>query len=71
MPGMSGLELLRWLRAHGDVVPAVMMSARGYDDLMRLHATREGVACLRKPFTWDELVDAVRDALDRHEPKVQ
>ena len=71
LPGMSGFELLRWLRAHGDVVPAVMMSARDYDDLMRVQATSEGVACLRKPFTWDELSDAVRGALDRHEPKVQ
>jgi CheY-like chemotaxis protein len=27
MPGMNGLELLRWLRAWGDPVPFVLMSA--------------------------------------------
>ena len=68
LPGMSGLELLRWLRAHGDGVPVVMMSGRDYDHLVR---TSEGMTCLRKPFTWDELSGAVRDALGRHQPKVQ
>jgi FixJ family two-component response regulator len=72
LPGMSGPELLENLRAHGDRVPIVMISARAYEEAVMARALQSGAAaCLRKPFAADELLRVVRDAVDPHEPKVQ
>jgi CheY-like chemotaxis protein len=64
MPIMSGAELLRVLKsdvAHRDI-PVVMMSAAGRDtvpeDLLPSIA-----AFLQKPFTYDELLTALRVTL--------
>jgi FixJ family two-component response regulator len=59
LPGMSGPELIEHLRAIGDRVPVVMISANAAGN------------CLRKPFTGEQLLDALRDAIRQHEPKVQ
>ena len=72
LPGMSGLELLERLRANVDPVPAVMISARGYDEFLVARALQGGAAaCLRKPFAGEELLSAVRNAIGRGNPKVQ
>lgn len=63
MPGMSGLELQRYLLAHGRRTPAVFISAHD-DRVARLEAAEAGaLAFLRKPFTADSMMAAVGSAL--------
>jgi CheY-like chemotaxis protein len=57
MPRMTGVELVGRLRARGDSVPVVLMSANhAGDDL-------PGVRFLAKPFDLDDVSAAVRRAL--------
>lgn len=64
MPGMSGIELHRHLVASDCNVPVVFMTAHGYDDQARSEASSDWtVAYLNKPFSDDELLDAVHAAL--------
>lgn len=64
MPGMSGIELHRHLTANDCRVPVVFMTAHGYDDQARSEAASDWtVAHLNKPFSDDELLDAVHAAL--------
>lgn len=63
MGGMNGLDLLRHLRAAGNVVPVVVLTAHGDADL-RDQALRGGaLAFLSKPFHADVLLDAVKTAM--------
>ena len=64
LPGMSGIELHRQLMARSCKVPAIFITAYGYDERTRSQ-THSGwtVACLTKPFSEDELFDAVQTAL--------
>ena len=64
LPGMSGIELHHQLMARSCNVPAVFVTAHGYDDHTRAQ-TRSAwtVACLTKPFSEDELFEAVQAAL--------
>ena len=60
MPEMTGIELLRRLKAtdeHRDI-PVLMMSAVADGGLSADDAALAG-GCLRKPFTLDELMDAL------------
>jgi FixJ family two-component response regulator len=64
MPGMSGIELHRHLLARGCKVPVVFMTAYGYDHPARSEASSGSTgAYLNKPFSDDELLDAVQAAL--------
>ena len=65
MPRLNGPALLRELRARGLDIPAVATSGFGtLDDVVALF--RLGIVdYLRKPFTRDEVLDAVRRALRR------
>ena len=55
MPGMTGLDLLEHLRAHGDRTPALMMTGRS-DPTLEPRAARIGVKLLHKPIPEDQLV---------------
>jgi FixJ family two-component response regulator len=63
MPGLGGLQVLRELAAMGCRVPVICMSAHwsdaGLDESMREGA----VACLRKPFSEEALLQAIGLAL--------
>ncbi len=64
LPGMSGFELHRRLLAGGIEVPVIFITAHGYDDRARSEAASDWtVARLTKPFSEDELLDAVHAAL--------
>ena len=64
MPGMSGIELHRHLVASNFKVPVVFMTAHGYDDQAKSEASSDWTAAyLNKPFSDDELLDAVHAAL--------
>ena len=64
LPGMSGTELLRQLNMHKYKVPVIFITAHGSDEQARSEAASDWtVAYLIKPFSGDELLDAVNAAL--------
>ncbi|UHC17586.1 response regulator transcription factor FixJ [Methylobacterium currus] len=65
MPGIDGIELLRRLKARGDVLPVIVMT--GHADVpLAVAAMREGaVDFIEKPFDDEVFLTAVRAALDR------
>ena len=64
LPGMSGTELLHDLLARNYEVPVIFITAHGSDDRARSDAASDWtVAYLIKPFSGDELLDAVSAAL--------
>ena len=63
LPGMSGPELQRELVRRGDAIPIVFITAQGDKSLRPRLVARGAVACLFKPFSDTELIDAMRAAL--------
>ncbi len=66
MPQMSGIELLTAMRSHPATmhIPAIMLTARGYD-LVEGEMERCGILrMLSKPFSPRELLAAVNDILE-------
>jgi len=71
LPGMTGIALHRHLLALDRKVPAIFITAHSSDDHARWDARSEWtVAYLTKPFSEDELLDAVHAAL-KWKPKTQ
>jgi FixJ family two-component response regulator len=69
LPGMSGIELHRHLLAQKSAIPVIFMTAHEFDDLERLKAASDGaVTYFAKPFSGDELLDAVNVALANGHP---
>ena len=65
LPGMSGIELLRHMKAHNDNVPVIFITAHKSDEGAMAEAASDWtVAYLIKPFSGDELLDAVNAALN-------
>lgn len=65
MPGLSGLELQRMLARAERQIPIVFISAHG-DIPMAVRAMKAGaVEFLPKPFRDQDLLEAIRQALDR------
>ena len=64
LPGMSGIELNRFLIASGCKAPVIFITAHATDDSAKADAcTDSTIAYLIKPFGEDELLDAVDAAL--------
>jgi FixJ family two-component response regulator len=65
LPGLSGLELQRRLARAQPPIPIIFISAHG-DIPMAVRAIKAGaVEFLPKPFRDEELLDAIRQALER------
>ena len=65
MPGLNGLELQKALPTKGDVVPIVFLTGHG-DIPMSVQAMKRGaVDFLTKPVNGDDLLQAVRAALEK------
>jgi FixJ family two-component response regulator len=63
LPGMSGFDLQHYLVARKYEVPVIFMTAHGYGDRARSEAGSDWtVAYLTKPFSEDELLDAIHSA---------
>jgi len=63
MPGMTGLELHQELIASGQGIATVIITAHP-EELAQSRARDAGITCyLTKPFTPDELLECVREAL--------
>jgi FixJ family two-component response regulator len=65
MPGMSGLELQRKLAEMAGTPPVIVVSAHLTERLEKQMLSAGAIACLRKPFTEETLLQAVRRALER------
>ncbi|MGD0209039.1 MAG: response regulator [Verrucomicrobiota bacterium] len=63
MPGMGGFELQRRLAAKNDRTPIIFITAHGDHDISAEALQRGAVAFLRKPFSQESLLDAVRSVL--------
>lgn len=63
MPGMSGLDLIRQLKAGGSTLPAIMVTGRPEPGLEAKAAAGGAVCLLRKPFETDSLIDCLEKAL--------
>jgi len=65
LPGLSGLDLQRELAHAGERVPIIFITGHG-DIPMSVRAMKAGAAeFLPKPFREQDLLDAIRQALDR------
>lgn len=68
LPGMSGIELQRRLRAKKSGMPIIFVTAHG-DACTRDRAMEEGAASfLNKPVRRQTLLDAIHAALERGQP---
>lgn len=66
MPGMTGLELVRELKARGIMLPVVVMTGHG-DIALAVEAMKAGVVdFIEKPFDDDHLIGSIRGALQAH-----
>jgi RNA polymerase sigma factor (sigma-70 family) len=65
MPGMSGLELQRYLKANGVQLPVIFLSGRA-DVPKAVRAVKEGaIDFIEKPFDYKRVVAVVQDCLKR------
>jgi FixJ family two-component response regulator len=63
LPGMSGPDLQRELIRRGSAIPIVFITAQGDASLRPRLVARGAVACLFKPFSDTELIEAMKAAL--------
>ena len=65
MPAMNGFELQSQLRARGNGVPFIFITAFSVDDA-RVRAIKAGATCfLAKPFAGEALINCLHAALQR------
>jgi FixJ family two-component response regulator len=65
MPGMSGLDLLKYVRTRGNDVPFIFITAF-LDESVRARALKVGAICfLAKPFAGPVLIGCIETALNR------
>ena len=65
MPGMSGVELQRKLAELPGSPPVIVVSAHLNERVEKQMLSAGAIACLRKPFTEETLLQAVHRALER------
>jgi DNA-binding response OmpR family regulator len=65
MPGLSGLELCQRLRQENAALPAIMLTARGYN-LEPADTSQNGIVCMiSKPFSPRHLLATVQEVLEK------
>ena len=66
MPGLDGMQLLRWVKEEGPNIPVIMISAHG-EIRDAVEAMKTGAYdYLVKPFDPDELLIRIRKAVENH-----
>ena len=69
MPGTSGIELQSWLRAQGNRVPFIFITAV-LEDRVRARALKDGAMCfLTKPVDQDHLIGSLARAIAQHDDR--
>ena len=68
LPGMDGFEVCRKLRADGDDVPVIFLTARDTPEDRLSGFTKGGDDYVTKPFSLEELIARVRAVLRRSRP---
>ena len=69
MPGMTGLDLVRKLKADAVACPVILMTGHG-DVALAVEAMKAGaIDFIEKPFEDEVLLHAIRDALDSQPAK--
>jgi len=63
LPGVSGLDTLRQLRARHVDLPAILVTSHP-NAILREAAARAGAPILEKPLLGEALIAAIRDALE-------
>jgi CheY-like chemotaxis protein len=71
MPKMDGLVLIDEVKKRYPHIPIVMMSAHTPSDWMDIALQKGADGYLRKPFTRQQLLDAVQQALSRFQARLQ
>jgi CheY-like chemotaxis protein len=71
MPGMSGYEMVRRLRQHTPALNALFISSNGVQSFAPTDDLLQKFNLLRKPFEPATLLEAVHDALKRHDKTQQ
>ncbi len=66
--GMSGFDLIDHLRASGQPIPTILITAHD-DPQVREQAKQSGAAYLRKPLDVPLLMKEIANALDREAPR--
>jgi len=64
LPGMDGLEMSQALRELRDDLPVLFMSGYSYEQYAGVTELPGAVGFIRKPFTVDEMLTALRSTLD-------
>jgi FixJ family two-component response regulator len=62
MPGLSGLELKRWLDNHASTVPVILITARSEPHILAQADASGAVCLLRKPFDAAMLLASLKKA---------
>jgi two-component system, LuxR family, response regulator FixJ len=65
LPGMSGLDLLEELRRRGDAIPVIVVTGRPSVASTARAQAAGAFAILEKPFKAAEIIELVRNALER------
>ena len=68
LPGMGGREVAEGVGARRPNVRVLFVSGHTDDVILRRMVERRGTALLQKPFSYDELANAVREVLDGPHP---
>ena len=63
MPGMSGLDLMKYLAARGATTPVVLITARSDSNLEARAAAARAACLLRKPFEMNDLIKCIEGAV--------
>lgn len=63
LPGWSGLELQAWLVREAPIIPVILMSGYADVDSAVLGMRKGAVTLLQKPFTPEQMSDAIREAM--------
>jgi FixJ family two-component response regulator len=65
LPGMGGLDMLEHLRAKGDNLPAVIVTARRSPQVDERARRAGALAIFDKPVDWQALLAKIEEALNR------
>ncbi len=63
LPGMSGLEVKRWINGRHPDLPFIFLSAQDDEETRRSARDAGAVAYFRKPVDTDALLDSIRWAI--------